>query len=98
MRKDAKVIFTNVDVEAEAVGYLQLFVAGETTENHEIYFSRKEAFPFVLRLKDGSKNLADFLNDKDKQIMLNSFKDKYWENGSKIIKVILNQWKPKIYV
>lgn len=96
MNKCAKVIFTNADKQAEAVGYLQLFITNEITENHEIFYDEAKPFPFMIRLKDKVVSLGEFLANNDKHNIMNSFKSKRWETGTQILKVLLYHWKANI--
>lgn len=96
MNKGAKVIFTNADKQAEAVGYLQLFITNKITENHEIFYDEAKSFPFMIRLKNKVVSLGEFLAPNDKHNIMSSFKSNHWETGTQILKVFLYHWQPNV--
>lgn len=95
MDKQAKVFIPNEHIGGEAVGYLEIKVIDQVTENHEIYFNNQSETPLQISVKDDKINLGRFLNKQDQSMIINHIKNER-NKALKVFNVVLNQWKPKI--
>lgn len=95
MDKQAKIFIPNEKIGGEAVGYLEIKVIDQTTENHEIYFNNQSETPLQFSVKDDKINLGRFLSEQEQSMIINHITHKR-NQDLKVFNVILNKWKPRI--
>ncbi|MEX2935939.1 hypothetical protein [Staphylococcus saprophyticus] len=95
MNKQANIVIPNENIGGEAVGYLEIKVVEQTTENHEIFFDEESDTPLQFSFKDDRIDLGTFLSKQDQSMIINHIKINQ-NRTLKIFKVTLNQWKPRI--
>jgi hypothetical protein len=97
MDKQARIFIPNESIGGEAVGYLEIKVIDQTTENHEIYFNNESKTPLQFSDKDDKINLGHFLSEQDQSMIINHITHKQNQNQNlKVFNVTLNKWKPRI--
>lgn len=95
MDKQAKIFIPSEQIGGEAVGYLEIKVIDQTTENHEIYFNNQSETPLQFSVKDDKINLGRFLSEQEQSMIINHITHKR-NQDLKVFNVTLNKWKPRI--
>lgn len=89
MVKETRIVFTNVDKEAETIGYLQIIITSKTTYNYEISYEDDYPFPYLIKFNDRAENLGKYLNEEDREKVQKNFNQDVWKNGSQIFRINL---------
>lgn len=87
----ALLVFTNKDLNAHEVGYLQV----KRGKQYEIFYESvsKQQGSFKVRKNKKDVDLAQYLNEAVLKEIQYRFNQKYWENGVVYYEVLLKNWK-----
>ena len=86
--KQALLIFTNKDLTAMEVGFLQI---QKTGKQYEVYYQNYDNGKGAFMVRKGNKdmNLNDLLSHEDIERVQSAFNLKRWNNGSMYLNVNL---------
>lgn len=89
--KQALLIFTNKDLTAMEVGFLQI---QKTGKQYEVYYQNYDNGKGAFMVRKGKKdmNLNDLLSTEDIERVQSAFNLKRWNNGSMYLNVNLYGW------
>ncbi|HEK6547220.1 hypothetical protein [Staphylococcus caprae] len=86
----ALLIFTNKDIEANEIGYLQL----NNGKQYEIFYEsvNKKQGNFKIRYQNKALDLKAYIEESELEEIQKKFNQKYWVNGVIYHEVILDKW------
>lgn len=89
-QRKALLVFTNRDIEANEVGYLQL----NNGKQYEIFYEKANESQgnFKIRYQHRILDLKTYIEASELEEIQKKFNQKYWSNGVIYHEVILDKW------